>query len=163
LSDATARDNYAPAGLTIDRSGRWIVPLNVAVNVDSTNNVTVLENAADILAHVRGGIIGVSFDSNLPLIRLVEVVNKLEQYWLPFLDLAELPNRVQLRDTLLLTGRASVSLGLQDSTIRWKTFDRRGQLLAEDEQKTRFTGQREFKRIGIGTFELVQFRQGGAR
>ena len=31
------------------------------------------------------------------------------------------------------------------------------QLLAEDQQRNKVTGQREFKRIGIGVYELVQF------
>jgi len=160
LSEATARGSYGPGGLTLDAYGRLIVPENAGYITDSSDAVAQVEPALDLLAKLRGTILCGTFDSFVPLERLVEFVSLLEQYRLPFLDVAELPNRVQLGDQLLLTGTAAVSLDLKDTTIRWKTFNRLGALLAEDEQKTRFTGHREFKRIGIGVFELVQFKNG---
>jgi hypothetical protein len=160
LSDATGRDNYGPAGLSRDESGRQILPDNSGYLSDSSNAVARVEQGAELLASLRGTIISSSFDSYLPLERLIELVAALEHYHLPFLDLAEFSNRVQLSDNLLLTGAASTSRDLKDTTIRWKTYNRAGDLLAEDEQKTKASGRREFKRIGIGIFELVQFKNG---
>jgi len=75
----------------------------------------------------------------------------------PFIDLADFNNRLELPSAVLLTGDATAKVTLQNATIRWKTFNRAGQLLAEDEQRTKVNGQREFKRIGIGVFEVIEF------
>jgi len=87
----------------------------------------------------------------------VKLVDLLESYHVPFLDLADLGNRASLPGRVLLTGDATASVSLHNATVRWKTFSRGGQLLAEDEQRTKSSGVRQFKRIGIGTYELVQF------
>lgn len=157
LSDATCRDNYAPAGLIVDSYGRLIVPENLGFLPNTTNALAAIEPAAELLSNLRGTILGSSFDCYLPFSRLVQLVEKLETYGFPFLDLADLGNRVLLPDKILLTGNAAVSVKLQNATVRWKTYNRAGQLLAEDEQRTRVVGQHEFKRIGIGVYELVQF------
>ena len=158
LSDATSRENYAPGGIVLDQFGRLIVPENLGFIPNSSNGLAAVKSTADLLAGLRGTILGSSFDSYLPLARLVQLVDLLESYNLPFLDLTDLGNRVQLPDKILLTGNASASATLQNATIRWKTFSRGAQLLAEDQQRTKVTGTREFKRIGIGVYELVQFR-----
>jgi len=156
LSDATSRDNYAPAGLAVDRYGRLLVPENLAF-VAGTNALVELQTRADLLATLRGSILGVSFEAYHSLSDLVQLVDLLESYHLPFLDLADLGNRVSLPGRVLLTGDASASVSLHNATVRWKTFSRSGQLLAEDVQRTKSNGDRQFKRIGIGTYELVQF------
>ena len=157
LSDATSRDNYAPGGLVLDAYGRLIVPENLGFIPNSSNGLAAVKSTADLLANLRGTILSSSFDAYLPFARLVQLVDLLESYRLPFLDLAEVGNRVELPDKVLLTGNAAASVRLQNATIRWKTFSRGGQLLAEDQQRNKVTGQREFKRIGIGVYELVQF------
>jgi hypothetical protein len=157
LSDATSRETYAPAGLAVDQHGRLLLPENLGFIANTTDGVTAVKPTADLLAALRGSILGASFDSFLPFSQLVELVDLLESYHLPFVDMADLGNRVELPDQILLTGDAAASVLLQNATIRWKTFNRAGQLLAEDEQRTKATGRRDFKRIGIGTFELVHF------
>jgi len=87
----------------------------------------------------------------------------LKKYRVPFIDLTDLSNRVVLPEKVLLTGNAVASVTLQNATVRWKTFNRNGQLLAEDEQRTKVSGRREFKRIGIGVYELVQFSKEGEK
>lgn len=157
LSDATSRETYAPAGLARDQYGRLLLPDNLGFIGNTSNGLAGVQINADLLAALRGSILGASFDSYLPFPRLVQLVDLLESYHFSFLDMAELGNRVELPDQILLTGDATASVSLQNATIRWKTFNRAGQLLAEDEQRTKASGRRDFKRIGIGTFELVQF------
>ena len=157
LSDATSRDNYAAAGLTMDQHGRLILPENLGFMSSSSNSLAGLQARADLLASLRGSILGASFDSYLPFAELVKLVALLESYHLPFLDLADFDNRVQMPSAVLLTGNATASASLQNAGIRWKTFNRAGQLLAEDEQRTRVSGKREFKRIGIGVFEVIEY------
>jgi hypothetical protein len=163
LSDATGRDTYGPAGLSRDEYGRQILPDNTGYVSDSSNAVSRVEQSVELLSEVRGSLISSSFDAYLPLERLIELVGVLEQSHLPFLDLADFPNRVHLSDHILLTSTASTFHDLKDATIRWKTYNRAGELLAEDEQKTKASGHREFKRIGIGVFELVQFKNGSTK
>jgi len=157
LSDATSRDNYASGGLTADQHGRSILPENLGFISESSNALAGVHARADLLKDLRGTILGASFDAFLSVAQLVQLVDLLESYQLPFIDLADFNNRVELPSAVLLTGDATAKVTLQNATIRWKTFNRAGQLLAEDEQRTKVNGQREFKRIGIGVFEVIEF------
>ncbi len=163
LSDATSRHNYAPAGLTIDSRERLLVPENLGFMTTTSNTLAAVQARADMLSNLRGTILGSSFDSYLPFSQLIQLVEMLKKYHVPFIDLTDLNNRVVLPDKVLLTGNGVASVTLQNATLHWRTFNRSGQLLAEDEQRTKVSGTREFKRIGIGVYEVVQFTREGER
>ena len=160
ISDATHRQIYAPGGLTMDRYQRLIVPENLGFVALGTNSLKEIQTHADLLTNLRATVMGCSIDAFQPLAKLMDLITLLESYHLPFVDLADLGNRVELPDAVLLTGDATAKVNVQDATLRWKTFNRAGNLLAEDEQRTKVSGQRELKRIGIGIFELVQWTSG---
>ena len=89
--------------------------------------------------------------------KLIALVETLEGFHVPFLDLADLDNRVEVPGALLLTGNSQRAIGFRNATIRWKAYDRAGHLLAETQEPTAASGERTFKRKGVGVYELIEF------
>ena len=157
LSDATALANAATGGLTADRYGRLIVPENLGYVRDATGDgVGAIETGARILTQLRGTVAGCFIHSYQPLEKLTALVEALENFHAPFLDLAELDNRVALPDALLLTGNAQGALTPRRAAVRWRAFDRAGDLVAEKVEPTASLGERTFKRSGAGVYELFE-------
>ena len=69
----------------------------------------------------------------------------------------DLDHWVQLPDTLLLTGNAERAVKARNATVRWRAFDRSGRLIEEKKEQAVFSGERVFKRIGVGAYELFEF------
>ena len=157
LSDATAWANGAFGGLTADRFGRLIVPENLGYVRDAPGDgLGAIEAGARILTQLRGTAAGCFIHSYQPLEKLAALVEALENFHVPFLDLAELDNRVALPDALLLTGNAQGTVTLRHAAVRWRAFDRSGELLAEKEEPSASSGERTFKRSGAGVYELFE-------
>jgi len=157
LSDATALATAAIGGLTADRYGRLIVPENLGYVRDAPGDgVGAIDTGAGILTQLRGTTAGCFIHSYQPLEKLTALVEALENFHVPFLDLAELDNRVALPDALLLTGDAQGAVRLRNAAVRWRAYDRAGDLVAEKVEPTVSLGERTFKRTGAGVYELFE-------
>jgi hypothetical protein len=157
LSDATCLEKETMLAPFSDSQGRLILPENLGYVLGGTSNVCDgIKSAAELLTKLRGPVMGCHIHAYQPLARLAELVDTLESFHIPFLDLAELDNAVQIPGFLLLAGGAERTLNLRNATVRWKTFDRAGKLLAEEREKVKTNGERIFKRRS-GDYELVEF------
>ncbi len=160
LSDATHLANAEIGGLTVDRYGRLIVPENLGYVLDAPAGFdSNIAARARILTQLRGTVSGCVIHSYQPLEKLTALVEMLENFQVPFLDLAELDNRVELPEALLLTGNARGTVALRNAAIRWQAYDRAGRLLAEKQEPTASSGQRTFQRSGVGDGELFEISQ----
>ena len=158
LSDATSRANSEIGGLTLDRHGRLIVPENLGYVLDAPlHNEDAIRARAEILARLRGTVAGCVIHAYQPLEKLTGLVETLEGFSIPFLDLADLDDRVELPDALLLVGGARRTVTLRNALVRWKAFDRAGNLLAEKQEPAISSGKRDFQRTGAGDYQLFEF------
>ena len=89
--------------------------------------------------------------------KLTGLVETLEGFSIPFLDLADLDDRVELPDAILLVGGARRTVTLLNALVRWKAFDRAGNLLAEKQEPGISSGKRDFQRTGAGDYQLFEF------
>ncbi len=160
LSGATARENFAPSSFTRDAAGRFIVPENMGFVRYATAGATeAIESTATILTQLRGTVAGCYVHSYQPLEKIFELTDALERHKTPWLDLADLDHWVQLPDTLLLAGNAERVVKAQKASIRWRAFNRAGELLEEQREPLLFSGERVFKRRGVGDYELFEFTE----
>jgi hypothetical protein len=157
LSDATSLATAEIGGLTADRYGRLVVPENLGYVLDAPVNFDdAIKGQAEVLTQLRGTVAGCSIHAYQPVEKLIALVETLEDCRVPFLDLADLDNRVELPGALLLTGNAQRAVALRNATIRWKAYDRAGNLLAETREPTATSGERTFKRNAVGAYELFE-------
>jgi len=160
LSDATGLAHADIGGLTIDRYDRLIVPDNLGPVLDaSVHFQSAIQARAGILTQLRGTVAGCFIQPYQPFEKLTALVESLERFQVPFLDLADLDNRVELPDALLLTGNAERRLTLRNSRIRWQAYDRDGNLLAQKQEPMPWSEERVFKRAGVGDCELFEIGQ----
>jgi hypothetical protein len=158
LSRATSREPFAPSACTLDSFGRFIVPENMGFVRYATANATeAIETTASVLSKLRGTVAGCYLHSYQPLENVIALTEALEQHKAAWLDLAELDHWVQLPDTLLLTGKAERTVKAHKAAIRWRAFNRAGELLEEKQEPDLFSGERVFKRRGVGDYELFEF------
>ena len=158
LSDATGLAKSEIGGLTADRYGRLVVPENLGYVLDTpVHFVAAIKARAEVLTQLRGTVAGCFIHSYQPVEKLIALVETLEGFQVPFLDLADLDNRVEVPGALLLTGNSQRAIGFRNATIRWKAYDRAGHLLAETQEPTAASGERTFKRKGVGVYELIEF------
>ena len=158
LSDATGLAKSEIGGLTADRYGRLVVPENLGYVLDTpVHFVAAIKARAEVLTQLRGTVAGCFIHSYQPVEKLIALVETLEGFHVPFLDLADLDNRVEVPGALLLTGNSQRAIGFRNATIRWKAYDRAGHLLAETQEPTAASGERTFKRKGVGVYELIEF------
>ena len=158
LSDATSLANSEIGGLTLDRYGRLIVPENLGYVLDAPlHNEGAIRARAEILARLRGTVAGCVIHAYQPLEKLTGLVETLEGFSIPFLDLADLDDRVELPDAILLVGGARRTVTLLNALVRWKAFDRAGNLLAEKQEPGISSGKRDFQRTGAGDYQLFEF------
>jgi hypothetical protein len=156
LSDATRLANADIGGLTSDRYGRLVVPENLGYIPAGPADYDAILTRARMLTQLKGTVSGCFIHAYQPIEKLAALVEKLETLRVPFLDLAELDNRVELPDTLLFTGSAQTALTLRNAAVRWKAYDRAGRLLAEQPEPTASSGERIFKRSGAGEYEVFE-------
>jgi hypothetical protein len=158
LGDATCLENFTAAAPTVDTYGRYLVPENAGYLLNPPAAATRgIKEMGDILAGLRGTVIGCYLHPYQSIERLMELVDTLEAWKAPFLDLADLDHAVQLPEALLLTGRAERRITLQEVTIRRKAFDRAGRLISHEEGHTPISGERAFTGSGAGGYELLEF------
>jgi uncharacterized protein YdaL len=158
LSRATSRELFAPSGFTLDGFGRFIVPENMGFVRSAAPNATeTVQTTAAILTKLRGTVAGCYIHSYQPLESVVALTEALDQHQTAWLDLAELDHWVQLPDTLLLTGNAERTVTARRATVRWRAFNRAGDLVEEKQEPVLFSGERVFKRRGVGDYELFEF------
>jgi uncharacterized protein YdaL len=156
LSDSTCVEKATFSALTLDTYGRLILPENLgyALNTDS-NAFDGIKVAAGMLTQLRGTVAGCYIHAYQPLTKFAELIDTLEQLHVPFVDLADLDNVVQVPGYLLLSGNAQRTVRLRNAAVRSKTFDRAGKLLGQEEEKGRVSGARTFKRIS-GDYQLIE-------
>src|SRR5882724_8502392 len=95
LSDATHLANAEIGGLTLDRYGRLIVPETLGYVLEAPAGFDEnIAARARILSQLRGTVAGCFIHSYQPFEKLTELLEMLESFQVPFLDLAELDNRV---------------------------------------------------------------------
>ncbi len=111
----------------------------------------------EILIGLRGTVAGCYIHPYQPLERLIELTELLESWKAPFLDLADFDHAVQVREALLLCGRAQRRVNLHNAVVRRKVFDRAGRLLSQDEETQPSSGERTFTCSAAGGYELVEF------
>jgi hypothetical protein len=92
-----------------------------------------------------------------PLEHLIELVETLESWQAPFLDLADLDHSVELPEALLLTGHAQRKVTLRDAVVRRKVLDRAGRLISQEEEQEPSSGERTFTGPGTGDYEMVEW------
>jgi uncharacterized protein YdaL len=160
LSDATCLANGEIGGLTIDGYGRLIVPENLGYPLDTPADFDdPIKSRAEIITRLRGAVAGCFIHPYQSFDKVAAVVETLERFQVPFLDLADLDNCVELPDALLLTGNAQHTVTLRNTVLRSKVYDRTGRLLAEKREPTASSGERAFKRTGAGDCELFEFSE----
>jgi hypothetical protein len=93
LSDSTHTEHGVPLGFTVDAYGRFIVPENLGYvrGPASTNALAEIRSRAEFLLPLRGVVAGCHIHAFQPLSKLVALVELLESFKTPFLDLADLP------------------------------------------------------------------------
>jgi len=161
LSDSTHLDSGVTAGLTVDRYDRLIVPENMSFVLDADgNSFDAIRATGEIVTRLRGSIGGCYFFAYQPLEKLTGLVDTLENFRTPYLDLADLDNVVQLPETVLLGGHAQRTVTLRNATVQWKAFNRAGKLLAEEKEAAKTSGSRLLKRRGVGDYEVFDFSEG---
>jgi hypothetical protein len=157
LSDATRLANADIGGLTADRFGRLIVPENLGYALAAPADFyDAIVARARILTQLGGTVAGCFIHAYQPVEKLTALVEALETFRVPFLDIADLDNRVELPDALLFTGKAQTTVTLTNAAVRWKAYDRAGRLLAERQESAASSGERTFKRSGAGDCELFE-------
>jgi uncharacterized protein YdaL len=156
LSDATGLENFGGTAVAQDDFGRRIVPENLGAVTGTTNALAAIQSRVEILTKLRGTVATVSFPAYLTEEKLIPAARLLEQTKLPFLDLAEGDNWVQLPDLILLTGKAQRTVTLKDALIRWKAYDLAGNLVDSETEPQSTTGERVFQRRGKGDYELFE-------
>jgi hypothetical protein len=160
LSDATHLETHESAGLTRDRHGRLIVPENLGYVLDEEEGALEgILSRAGILMDLRGSIGGCYIHPYQRLNKLSELIEELEEFQRPFLDLAELDHWVQLPDGLFLVGGAERLVTLEEQTVEWRAYDRSGRLIREERDPLPFSGVRTFRTRGVGEYELFRFRR----
>jgi len=160
LSDATCLANAETGGLTIDSYGRLIVPENLGYVRDTPSGFDdPIRLRAEIITRLRGATAGCSIHPYQSLEKLAAVVGTLERFQVPFLDLADLDNCVELPDALLLTGNARRTIRLRNMAVRSRAYDRTGRLLVEKREPVVTSGERTFQRTGAGDCELFEFNE----
>jgi hypothetical protein len=158
LSDTTARESYVTSALTVDRYGRLIVPENCGYALMSaTNALEGIRENLDVITRLRGTVAGCYIHCYQPLEKITALVDLLESYKRPFVDLAEVDNWVQGPGALLLTGDARKTIELQNSTVQRRSFERSGAQVAHEREGQPYTGTRTFRRGGGGDYDLIDF------
>jgi hypothetical protein len=157
LSDATGLARADVGGLTVDRFGRLIVPENLGYVPSASDGAgETIEARARLLTQLRGTVSGCFIHAYQPIEKLMALVETLESFHLPFLDLAELDNRVETPEAVLLTGEAQATVPLRNASVRWTAYNRDGRLLAQKEEPAPTSGERTFKRTGSSDCEVFQ-------
>jgi uncharacterized protein YdaL len=157
LSDTTSRESYVTSAPTVDRYGRIIVPENGGyVLMTASNILEAVQENLDGITSLRGTVAGCYIHCYQPLARTMALVNLLESYKLPFVDLGQMDNAVQLPGALLLTGNAQRTIELQNVLVQRKSFDRSGAALAHEREGQPYTGNRTFQRTA-GDYDLIEF------
>ncbi len=156
LSDSTCVEKGTFSALTLDTYGRLILPENLGYVLNTESNAfDGIKATAAMLTQLRGAVAGCYIHAYQPLAKFTELIDALEQLRVPFLDLADLDNAVQIPGYLLLAGNAQRTLTLHNAAIRSKAFDRAGKLLSEEAETGRVNGARTFKRIS-GDYQLIE-------
>lgn len=168
LSDTTSRESYVTSAPTLDRHGRFILPENggyvLMTAPNAGRDATPFASAAleavrenlDAITSLRGTVAGCYIHCYQPLARTMALVNLLERYKLPFVDLGQMENAVQLPGALLLTGNAQRTIDLQNALVQRRSFDRAGAPLAHEREGQPYTGHRTFQRTS-GDYDLIEF------
>lgn len=157
LSDATSRESHVTSALTIDRYGRLIVPENGGYALMlSSNALDGIRENLDVITSLRGTVGGCYIHCYQPLARITALVDLLETYKRPYVDLAEMDNSVQLPGALLLTGDAQKTLELRNATVQTRAFERSGNQRSHEREGQPYTGTRTFKRT-TGDYHLIEF------
>jgi uncharacterized protein YdaL len=157
LSDATSRETYVTSGLTTDRYGRLIIPENGGYALmTSSNSLDTIRETLDVVTSLRGTVGGCYIHCYQPLAKITALVDLLQSYKLPFLDLVDMDNAVQLPGALLLSGNARRTVELRGATIQSRTFLRSGKEFGTQREGSPYTGQRTFRRID-GDYVLIEF------
>lgn len=160
LSDATYQLGFEGTAITLDRCGRVIVPENLGyVSLEGESSLNRIRLSGEHLKSLRGTIAGCVFHSYLSFERFVEILDVLESLHTPFFDLADLGHWVQTSDLILLSGEAQRRVVLKNASIRWRAFDRAGNLLAEEREPSPRSGECVFTRKGRGEFEIYEFKE----
>lgn len=160
LSDATCLANAEIGGPTIDSYGRLIIPENLGHVPDTPSGFDdPIRSRAEIITRLRGATAGCSIHPYQSLEKLAAVVGTLERFQVPFLDLADLDNCVELPDAMLLTGNARRAIRLRNMVVRSRVYDRTGRLLEEKREPIVTSGERTFQRAGAGDCELFEFNE----
>ncbi len=67
-------------------------------------------------------------------------------------------------DKVLLAGNATTTVTLFNVKMRRKAFDRTWKLISQEEEAETITGERTFRRKGLGDYEWLEFiEQGGTK
>ncbi len=159
LSDTTGLEDFAPSAITMDDAGRLIIPENLGIVTGQKGAAAKIQSRAELLTKLRGTVSAFSFPAYLTDEKLKQVVSILEKTKVPFLDIGNGDNWVQLSDVILLTGNASRHVTLTNARINWKAFDRNGDLVAEEAEAKPASGEREFKRRGKGEYEIFEISE----
>jgi uncharacterized protein YdaL len=159
LSDATHRDLGTTPSFTVDRAGRFIVPENLGYVQMGGKPLAQIKAGAERLTKLRGTVVGAYAHAYQPFHKITALADLLAGLQVPFLDLADLDLWVQTPETILLAGRAERRVMLRHATVRWKAFDRAGNLRAIEVEKAPSTGERTFKRIGVGDYEVIELTE----
>jgi uncharacterized protein YdaL len=159
LSDTTHLDKGVTAALTLDAYGRLIVPENLGyVRLGAVSNACeAIRTMVQRLTKLRGSVGGCYIHAYQPLEKLMALVEMLEQFEIPFLDLADLDHTVVLPEKILLIGKATRRVTLRNATIHRQVFNRRGKLLVQEQEPAATNGERTFQRSGVGDYELLEF------
>jgi Uncharacterized protein conserved in bacteria (DUF2334) len=159
LSDSTHLDKGVTCALTLDAYGRLIVPENLGyVRLGSiSNSCEAIQTAVQTLTRLRGSIGGCYIHAYQPLEKLMALVEMLEPFQIPFLDLADLDHAVVLPEKILLTGRATRTVTLPNALVRRTVFNRAGTFLLQQEERSTANGERTFQGSGDRNYELIEF------
>jgi uncharacterized protein YdaL len=158
LGDTSCLEDFTPAAPTVDRYGRYLLPENAGYILNEpTAPARSIRAMGEILVALRGTVVGCYIHPYQPLEQLIELVETLESWRAPFLDLADLDHSVQAPGALFLTGRAQRTVTLRDAVVRRKVFDRAGRLISQEEEKTPSSGERIFTCSAGGGYELVEW------
>lgn len=159
ISDTTHLDKGVTAALALDGYGRLMVPENLGyVRLGAvSNSCEAIQTMTQTISKLRGTVGGCYIHAYQPLEKLLALVEMLQQFQIPFLDLADLAHTVVLPEKILLTSNTTRTVVLRNATVRRKTFNRAGKLLVEEQEQSATNGERTFKRSDIGDYELIEF------